>query len=82
MMSCKCVSAPFSCLPCLPRILATFLQPHPVKGMPWEHICWQSWGLEHLGLETTATECGALVKLSHIDWPTLTCPAEPPFHMS
>lgn len=51
-MSCKCVQASCPCTPCPPRVLAIFLQTHPVKGMPCAPICWQSWGLEHPGLET------------------------------
>lgn len=53
-MSCKCVQASRPCSPCPPRVLATFLQTLPVKGMPCAPICWQSWGLEHPGTESRA----------------------------
>lgn len=54
-MNCKCEQAPFPQTPCPLGILATFPQPHPVKGMSLACICWQSWGLEHPGLETPRT---------------------------
>lgn len=55
MMSCKCEKTLCPCTPCPPRILATVLQPHSGKGMSWACICWQSWGLEHPGLEAPWT---------------------------